>query len=145
MDYDPKNVVKLKADFLRLVLKAERNPARQSLLVEFIENYVRLKDCDLTEFTTLIATTPELKEIKKMVTVYEEQGIQKGIQKGRLEGRSEGRLETARNAVLEIIEVKFDSVPYLIREKILNCDDLRKLKQAHRNSILLDDVNKFVL
>ena len=145
MDYDPKNVVRLKADFLRLVLKAERNPARQSLLVEFIENYVSLKECDLTEFTKLITTAPELKEIKKMITVYEEQGIQKGMQQGIKKGRLEGRLETARNAVLEILEVKFDSVPYLITESILNCGDLRKLKQALRNAILLDDVNKFLL
>jgi len=103
----------------------------------------------------LITTTPELKEMKKMVTVYEEEGIrkgrregiQKGIQKGRREGiregRLEGRLEIARNAVLEALEVKFGVVPYTIKEKIRYCDDLRGLKRAHRNAILIDDIEKF--
>jgi hypothetical protein len=139
MDYDKKDIARVKADFLRLVLKSERNPARKSLLVEFVENYVRLNECDLKEFNTLITTTPELKEIKKMVTVYEEEGIRKGIQKGRLEGR----LEIARNAVLEALEVKFGVVPYTIKEKIRYCDDLHGLKRAHRNAILIDDIEKF--
>jgi predicted transposase/invertase (TIGR01784 family) len=141
MDYDKKEIVRLKADFLRLVLNAERNQVRRSLLVEFIENYVILKDRDLKEFNTLITTAPELKEIKKMVTVYEEKGMQKGMQKGMLEGR----LETTRNAILEVLEVKFSAVPYLIKESVLNCSDLKKLRQAHRNAILLDDIDKFSL
>ena len=147
MDYDEKEVVRVKADFLRLVLKAERNPARKSLLVEFVENYVRLNEDALEEFKTLITAAPELKEIEKMVTVYEEQGIrkgiQKGIQKGRLEGRREGRLENARNAVLEALEVKFGDIPYPIKEKVRFCDDLRRLKRAHRDAILVDDIAKF--
>ena len=131
MDYDKKEIVRVKADFLRLVLKSERNPARKSLLIEFVENYVRLNANALKEFKTLITTTPELKEIKKMVTVYEEEGIRKGI------------LENARNAVLEALEVKFGDVPYPIKEKIRYCDDLRKLKRAHRDAILIDAIEKF--
>ena len=90
-----------------------------------------------------------------MVTVYEERGIQKGIQKGMQKGMQKGiqkgiqkglqkgSITTAQSDVIEVLEVKFGNVPYPIKEKILYCDDLQKLKQALRTAILLDDINKF--
>jgi len=135
MDYNKKDIVRLKTDFLRLVLKSEKNEARRQVLVEFIENYVILKGDELEKFTAIVESRQELKEIKKMVTVYEERGIQKGLQKG--------SITTAQSDVIEVLEVKFGNVPYPIKEKILYCDDLQKLKQALRTAILLDDINKF--
>ena len=135
MDYNKKDIVRLKTDFLRMVLKSEKNEARRQVLVEFIENYVILKGDELEKFTAIVESRQELKEIKKMVTVYEERGIQKGLQKG--------SITTAQSDVIEVLEVKFDNVPYPIKEKILYCDDLQKLKQALRTAILLDDINKF--
>jgi len=147
MDYDKKDIVRLKADFLRLILKAERDIAKKSLLLEFIESYIKLNSKEMKEFDKLITVDENLKEITEMITVYEERGIEKGlkkgIQKGRLEGRLEGRLQNAKNAVLEALEVKFGTVPYPIKEKVLYCDDLNKLKQALRTAILIDSISKF--
>ena len=42
MDYNRKERVRLKADFLRLALRAEINSTRKTILVDFIESYVRL-------------------------------------------------------------------------------------------------------
>jgi hypothetical protein len=65
MGYDKKVIVRVKADFLRLVLKSERNPARKSLLIEFVENYVRLNGNALKEFKTLIIPVKKLDVILK--------------------------------------------------------------------------------
>ena len=59
------------------------------------------------------------------------------------EGWAEGNIEMAQSAVIEVLEVKFSNIPYSIKEKILYCHDLEKLRQAHRNAILLNDINKF--
>jgi len=139
MDYDKSDIVRLKTDFLRLVLQSEKNEARRQVLVEFIENYVILKEDELEKFTAIVESRQELKEIKKMVTVYE----QKGRIEGRVQGQVEGSITTAQSDVIEVLEVKFGNVPYPIKEKILYCDDLQKLRQAHRNAILLNDINKF--
>ena len=151
MEYDRRDIVRLKTDFLRLVLKSEKNPARRQVLVEFIENYIILRDDELEKFTNLIETKQEFREIKEMITVYEERGILKGIQEGIQEGIREGiregiekgRLEIARNDVIEVLELKFGKTPDQIREKILKCNDLHKLKNALKTAILAADINEF--
>ena len=125
----------------------------KSLLLEFIESYITLDNKEMKEFDKLITVDENLKEITEMITVYEERGIEKGIQKGiekglrkgRLEGRLEGILQNAKNAVLEALEVKFGTVPYPIKEKVLYCNDLNKLKQALRTAILIDSISKFAI
>jgi hypothetical protein len=100
---------------------------------------VTLNSKEMKEFDKLITVDENLKEITEMITVYEERGIEIGLRKGRLEGI----LQNAKNAVLEALEVKFGTVPYPIKEKVLYCDDLNKLKQAHRTAILIDSISKF--
>ena len=62
---------------------------------------------------------------------------------GWAEGKAEGNIEMAQSAVIEVLEVKFSNIPYSIKEKILYCHDLEKLRQTLRNAILLNDINKF--
>jgi predicted transposase YdaD len=107
----------------------------------------------MKEFDKLITVDENLKEITEMITVYEERGIEKGLQKGieqgmqqgMQKGRQEGILETARNLVLEALEVKFGTIPYSIKEKVLYCNDLNRLKQALRTAILIDSISKFTI
>jgi hypothetical protein len=47
MDYSQSERVRLKADFLRLILQAEINHGRRSILVDFVENYVKLNTKEL--------------------------------------------------------------------------------------------------
>ena len=99
----------------------------------------------MKEFDKLITVDENLKEITEMITVYEERGIEKGIKKGMQKGMRKGILKTARNSVLEALEVKFGTVPYPIKEKVLYCNDLNKLKQALRTAILIDSISKFTI
>jgi hypothetical protein len=130
MDYNKNDIVRLKADFLRLVLNAEKNIARRSLLIEFIETYIILNKGQEKQFEEIISQ-PKLKEVRKMVTVYEKIGIQKG------------KLETAREDILDVLELKFRKIPYSIKQKIKRCNNLQRLKQAHREAVLIDRIEDF--
>ena len=138
MDYSKADRVKLKADFLRLILKADFNKARQSMLLEFVENYIKLSKNEQSDFEELI-DKKEYVEVAKMVTVYEERGINNGIE----QGMQKGMQKTAHDAVLEVLEVRFGDVPLWVRDKIENCLDLIKLKQYHRSSILIESIDAF--
>lgn len=50
MKYTGRQRVRLKADFLRLILRAGTDPARQNLLVEFVETYMPLASTEQTQF-----------------------------------------------------------------------------------------------
>jgi hypothetical protein len=130
MDYNKNDIVRLKADFLRLVLNAEKNIARRSLLIEFIETYIILNKGQEKQFEEIISQ-PKLKEVRKMVTVYEKRGIQKG------------ELKTAREVLLDVLELKFRKIPYSIKQKIKRCNNLQRLKQAHREAVLIDRIEDF--
>ncbi|MFM9961132.1 MAG: Rpn family recombination-promoting nuclease/putative transposase [Planctomycetaceae bacterium] len=110
MKYTHRERVRLKADFLRLILRAGIDPARQSLLVEFVETYMPLVTREQTQFTQLVQIDETYREVKQMVTTYEKAGIKKG----REEGREEGKLE----ALLLLLENRFAKLPAEVRRKV---------------------------
>ena len=140
MDYSRSERVRLKADFLRLILQAKINPARQSILVDFVENYVRLNSKEQQQFEATVKTE-DFQEVIKMMTVYEARGREQGMQ----QGMQQGKVETAKQAVIEVLELKFSQIPYLIREKINYCDDLITLKNLHRQAVLITSIDKLKL
>ena len=72
-----------------------------------------------------------------MPTIAEE-WIQEGFERGMQQGMQQGMLQTARNNVLDILEVRFETVPQSIlkRLKEINDPDILKmlLKKALRSS-----------
>jgi Domain of unknown function (DUF4351) len=91
MDYNRRERARMKADFLRLILGNPVDPARKSLLVEFIETYVPLTGETLSEFERLIHTEQNYAEVEQMLTIYEQRGIAKG----------------KRNLLLQLLQKKF--------------------------------------
>jgi hypothetical protein len=76
-----------------------------------------------------------------MMTVYEARGIEKGMQ----QGMQQGEIKIARQDVLEVLELKFAQIPYLIKEKINYCDDLITLKNLLRQAVLITSIDKLKL
>ncbi|MCP4349694.1 MAG: hypothetical protein GY795_29795 [Desulfobacterales bacterium] len=72
-------------------------------------------------------------------------GMQQGINEGMQQGRTRGRLEKAQEAVLEVLEVRFDNVPFAVKEEIIRCNDLSRLNKAHRHALLIAVVDEFEL
>lgn len=128
MKYTRRERVRLKADFLRLILRAGIDSARQSLLVDFVETYMPLATSEQSLFTQLIQVDETYREVKEMVTVYEKAGIKKGRQ----EGREEGKLE----ALLLLMENRFSKLPVNIRRKV------ERIRSGQRiNELLLAVIN----
>ena len=72
MNYDKGEQVRLKADFLWLILGCSLERMRKSLAVEFVETYIPLIGSDSTQFMNLIQSEQQYVEVEKMVTVYEQ-------------------------------------------------------------------------
>ena len=128
MELDKKQRAKLKADFLNLVLRCRINPARENVLLNFIEKYVILNREEQKVYKQLTETDEKYLEVKKMITVYEEKGIEKG------------ELKSTREDVLEVLKVRFQNIPYAVKEKINYCDNLKKLKTLLRQAIIIKSI-----
>ncbi|MCI5159344.1 MAG: hypothetical protein D3906_13095 [Candidatus Electrothrix sp. AUS1_2] len=63
--------------------------------------------------------------------------IDKYIELGRNQGISRGQLEGLREAVMDILEVRFGQLTAVIQEKVNSCTDLRKLKKVLRQAVLI--------
>ena len=120
MKYTRRQRVRLKADFLRLILRAGIDPARQSLLVEFVETYMPLLSAEQTQFTQLVQIEETYREVHQMVTTYEKAGVEKG------------KLE----ALLLLLENRFTKLPDEVRRKV------EKINSSQRiNELLLAVLN----
>jgi predicted transposase/invertase (TIGR01784 family) len=124
MNFDRRERVRLKADFLRLILGARVNPARKSILLQFVETYVPLDRREETEFNEQVQEESQLQEVRSMITTYEKRGIRIGIRKG----RREGLLQARQRDLILLLEKKFDKVDQSVRDKILRMRSSDKLE-----------------
>ena len=120
MDYNRKRRVRLKADFLRLILACPVDPARRSLLVEFVETYLPLAGREQTEFHQLVRSGQEYVEVEQMITTYEK--------KGKKEGKKEGKQEGKQEDLILLLEKKFGKLSAALRRKVRQIESPEKLK-----------------
>ncbi len=102
MDYDRSDQVRLKAEFLRLILSCRVDPARQSLLIDFVETYMPLAKQEEEAFLQIVQTEQQYEEVEKVLTTYERRGIEKGIEQG-IEAMLQFRFGAAGLAMMEEI------------------------------------------
>lgn len=105
--------MRLKADFLRLVLGARVDPARQSLLIEFVEKYIPLDQREAAEFEQLVTQAADYKKVAHMIAAYEQRGIEQGQQK----------------ALLLVMEKKCGPLGDAIRQRILEIHETDQLER----------------
>jgi hypothetical protein len=121
----------MKADFLRLILGCPIDPARKSLLVEFVETYIPLVGIELAAFEHLIHTEQQYEEVEQMVTVYEQRGIEQG----------------KRNLLLQLLRKKFGNLPNELETAVGKIDlpeQLDKLSLAVLDSNSVNEFLKFL-
>ncbi len=113
-------------------------------------------DLDKLKETASRTVSPEKGEeimtiAEKLIRQGEERGIQKGIEKGIAKGLAkglvkgiyQGKLEAARQSVIEVLEVRFDEIPWDIRENILDINNLEFLEELHKVSIRCENLEAF--
>ena len=135
MDYNRQEQARMKADFLRLILGCPIDPARKSLLVEFVETYLPLVGIELAAFEHLIHTEQQYEEVEQMVTVYEQRGIEQGIEQGK------------RNLLLQLLSKKFGKLPTELEIAVVKIDlpeQLDKWSLAVLDSHSLNEFLKLV-
>ena len=120
MNYNRKRRVRLKADFLRLILACPVDRARRSLLVEFVETYLPLAGREQTEFHQLVRSGQEYVEVEQMITTYEK--------KGKKEGKKEGKQEGKQEDLILLLEKKFGKLSAALRRKVRQIESPEKLK-----------------
>ena len=83
----------------------------------------------------------QYEEDKKMeyVTSVERIGIKKGIQ----QGIQQGMLKTAREALIDILEVRFDVVPQTVIKAIMEIDEPELLKRLHKRAATVTSPEEF--
>jgi hypothetical protein len=74
--------------------------------------------------------------------IAREEGIHAG---GIPQGISRGQLEGLREAVMDILEVRFGQLTAAIQEKVNSCTDLRKLKKILRQAVLVGSLDELDL
>ena len=81
------------------------------------------------------------REIDRMryVTSIERIAKQEGIE----EGKHRGKVESARENIIIVLEVRFGEIPLNICESVNLINDLSLLKKLHRNAILISSVEAF--
>ena len=127
MDYNRHTQARMKADFLRLILGCPIDPARKSLLVEFVETYIPLAGTELTEFEHLIHSEQQYAEVEKMVTVYEQQGIENG----------------KRNLLLQLLCKKFGELPSELSEQLSKISSAEQLDQLSLAVLDMESLAEF--
>jgi hypothetical protein len=69
-----------------------------------------------------------------------EEGLETGLQKGRQEG-----IASLHRAILEVLEVRFESLPAGLAETLSTVSDLKQLKTLHRAALTSPDLESFAL
>jgi phosphoglycolate phosphatase-like HAD superfamily hydrolase len=92
------------------------DPARQSLLVEFVETYLPLVEHEQAEFQQIVTSDRKYAEVERMITVYEKRGIEKGIQQGKQED------------LIVLLEKKFGKLSATFQRRIRQIESPAKLQ-----------------
>ena len=127
MDYTRRERVRLKIDFLRLILKSDVDSARKSLLIDFVETYVSLDPQERIEFEQIVSSDHRYEEVKKMVTVYEQKGIEKGIEQGIEQGIEKGIEKGKKQMLLLVLNKKFGPLSDMQQQTFLRIDSTQEL------------------
>ena len=59
------------------------------------------------------------------------------------EGREEGREENAREMLIDLLQVRFGSLPNNLIEQLNQIEDISRLKALHREAIGVDSLYAF--
>ena len=95
---------------LREIAQARIDEARKALLTNVVETYLVLHGDETVQFDELVVL-PEGEEVREMISIYEQRGIEKGIVRGQ------------RQTLLRLMVVKFGELPPTVREHIESIAD----------------------
>jgi len=110
MGFKPEEKVKVKLEFMRMLVRMKPDPARMELLAGFFETYLKLNREEEEQYDRELGKldSKEVEVIMQITTSWHEKGREKGRAEGRAEGREKGRMEGNIEAKREIISKYLD-------------------------------------
>ncbi len=132
--HQPDERYALKWTLTRRLYEQGYNKRDVQLLFRFIDWLMALPPELKRQFERTIT---EYEEAQKMtfITSIEEIGIEKGIQ--------QGILQKAREAVIEVLEIRFEDVPETLVEAINTLGDADILKTLHKQAVIVESIEQF--
>ena len=109
---------------MRLILACPLDPARRSLLIEFVETYLPLAGVERVTFQQIVRSGQEYEKVAQMITTYEQKGKQEGITEGKQEGITEGK----QGDLILLLEKKFGKLSAALRRKVRRIESTEKLE-----------------
>jgi hypothetical protein len=131
MNYDKREYIRLKADFLRLILGASLDGARENLLVEFIETYMPLQGEQKEQFGDLVRAEPTLTGVAQAMNLW------------KIEAKKEGKLEGKLNALLLVLRDRFGALPTELENRLSEIQDEVVLDSLLVRAIHVDTLDEF--
>ena len=95
---------------------------------------------EVQQFVELVQVDESYVEVRNMVTAYEKMGIEKGIEQGIEQGIEKGKLE----ALLLLLEERFENLPDAIRRKVRRINSSKRIDAlllAVLNAKSISDLN----
>jgi predicted transposase YdaD len=71
------------------------------------------------------------------------QGREEGRREGETRGEARGESKGLRAAILETLELRFQEVPYGVRESLEGITDLSQLRSLHRRAVTAPSLSAF--
>jgi hypothetical protein len=152
MDYQKKERVQVKLEFLRMLVRMELDPARMTLLAGFFETYLSLSEAEEKQLEEEVGKIDE-KEAERMMeltTSWQEKGRKEGRVEGKAEGKTEGRkegiVEGQANILVRQLKKKFNSMSAKMENQVrsLSAEKLQELAEAIFELETLEDVEIFL-
>lgn len=127
------------------LLRTARSPvddARRLLLATVVEAFLPLRGREATDFEALI-TQSGAQEVRQMISVYEQRGIEKGLQQGMQQGMQQGILRGRRDMLLDLLHAKFGELPAGVAARVEAVEEeaeLRRLSALVLTAASLDEM-----
>jgi hypothetical protein len=139
MDYQKKERVQVKLEFLRMLVRMELDPARMTLLAGFFETYLSLNEAEERQLENEVGKIDE-KEAEKMMEI-----TTSWQEKGRIEGKKEGILEGQVTILVRLLKKKFENIPVETEDQIrsLPADKLQELAEEIFEMETIEDIQRF--
>ena len=72
-----------------------------------------------------------------------QEGYEKGKREGLQQGIQQGIIEKTKQAIIDVLEARFETVPLRIVKEINKIDEIEVLDRLHRKAVLVKDIKEF--
>jgi len=120
---------RLKVICLNGIASSDITQAQAALLAHFVEVYLPLTPAEAEEFEELIQR--EEVTVMQFITSWERKGIEQGIE----QGRAEEAVRSRQEALLDLLQEKFGSLPQTAVQQVETISSINDLRQLLRQVV----------